>query len=95
MLCLRERETIKASPALASHAEKVIRSMEYLRVNRLLKVLAHIVIFRKRDIKSSSKQSKRERRCSRFIIIPRTPRKKRENKILVSMFIFRIFIIKF
>lgn len=90
VLCLRERETIKASPALASHAENVRRRMENFKFVRFFVRWDQIVIFRNKDKSSSSRHSNKDRRCRRFIIIPMMPNEKRVNMIIVSIFICRM-----
>lgn len=89
VLCLRERETIKASPALASHADNVSSRIENFKEDRDPWSWAHVDIFRKRDIRSSSRQRSNDNRWRRLIITPIMPRKNRENRMADNIFIGR------
>ena len=86
MLCLRDIETIKANPALASHAERVNKRTEKFKEAKDLCSWAHVDIFKNRDIKRSSRHNSKDRRWRRLITTPIIPRKNRENRTVVKIF---------
>lgn len=82
-------ETISASPALASHAERVNRRIENFREVKDSCRWDHVEMFRNNETSRSSRHSSRDRRWRRLIITPIIPRKNRENKTVVRIFIGR------
>lgn len=80
---------MRASPALASHAENVSNSMESFKEAKDSCSWDHVETLRNKDTRRSSRQSSKDSRWRRFIITPTIPRKKRENSTVVRIFIGR------
>ncbi|WP_411026726.1 hypothetical protein, partial [Salmonella sp. s54395] len=62
VLCLRDKETINAKPALASHAEKVNKSIENLREIKFSFICDHDAIFKNNEISNNSKHNNNDKR---------------------------------
>lgn len=86
VLCLRDNDTIKASPALASHADRVRRRMENLSEEKDPWSCDHEEIFKNKDINNSSRHSNKDKRWSRFITTPIIPKRNNENSTVGRMF---------